>query len=198
MRLSSIYQKAFERDCIELIVKAYSVAIAEKKYQINWYENDFSELLGNYVNESPLSIDKGITCKTEGKFLSETNNQVKGYADKLHRIDFVYSKIWKEQRYHCYMEAKRLKEKDSDLKREYIKKGMDRFITKKYPIGCMLGYLLEGTVGETIKGINSLLEKYKRNSEILQHKSNKILQFYYESNHSELCLKHLIFDFTVL
>jgi len=101
--------------------------------------------------------------------------------------------------YCYYMEAKRLKEKDSNLKREYIKEGMDRFITGKYPPdGCMLGYLLEGTVKETINGINSLLEKYKRNGELLKHTSNKTFPFYYESNHSKLCLKHLIFDFTIL
>jgi hypothetical protein len=35
------------------------------------------------------------------------------------------------------MEAKRLKERDSVLMRAYIKEGMDRFISVKYPIGCM-------------------------------------------------------------
>jgi len=198
MRLSSVYRGAFEQDCIELIINAYGVAKSGKKYQLDWLENDFSELLSRYVNESQLSLDKGITCKTENKLLSETNNQAKGYADRLPRIDFVYFKIWQKQRFQCYMEAKRLKEKDSDLKRAYIKEGMGRFISEKYPIGCMLGYLVEGKTDETIKGINSLLEKYQRSSEILNPQSNKLFQFYYESNHSGIgILKHLIFDFTV-
>ena len=77
---------------------------------------------------------------------------------------------------------------------------MDRFILAKYPIdGCMLGYLIEGTPDETKKGINSLLEKDKRNTETLHPNSNKLYQFYYESNHSQIgILKHLIFDFTSL
>jgi len=41
MQLSSIYREAFEQNCIELIVRAYFVAITEKKYQTNWNENDF-------------------------------------------------------------------------------------------------------------------------------------------------------------
>jgi hypothetical protein len=197
MKLSSIYRKAFEEDCIELIVSAYNVAVTEKKYQTNWIENDFSELLGHYINESQLSLEKHITCKTENKLLSETENQAKGFADKLPRIDFVYFKIWKEQRYHCFMEAKRLKEKDSDLKRAYIYEGMNRFISEKYPLGCMLGYLLEGKTDKTVKGINALLEKDNRNSETINLKSNKLLKTYYESNHSNIgTLKHLIFDFT--
>ena len=143
MRIRTVYRKAFEQHCIELIVNAYNVAIAEKKYQLNWLENDFSELLCHYVNDSELSIDKKITCKTEKKILSEIDNKVRGYADKLPRIDFVYFKIWNRQRLQCFMEAKRLKEKSSNLKRTYIKEGMGKFISGKYPIGCMIGYLVE-------------------------------------------------------
>lgn len=199
MNYRQAYLMAFEADCIELIIHAYNTASTEKKYQTNWLENDFSELLGHYVNESQLSLEKGITCKTENKLLTETENQIKGFGDKLPRIDFVYFKIWKKQRFHCYMEAKRLKEKDSVLKKAYIKEGMDRFISQKYPVGCMLGYLLEGKTNNTVKGINRLLEKYGRNSEILLSKNHKLIKSYYESNHLEIgTLKHLILDLTTI
>ena len=198
MRIRTVYRKAFEQHCIELIVNAYNVAIAENKYQLDWLENDFSELLCHYVNDSQLSIDKKITCKTEKKILSEIDNKVRGYADKLPRIDFVYFKIWNRQRLQCFMEAKRLKEKSSNLKRAYIKEGMGKFISGKYPIGCMLGYIIEGKIDATITGINSLLEKDKRSSEILRHKPNGKVQYYYESNHSQIgILKHLIFNFSM-
>ncbi len=198
MNLSSVYRIAFEEDCIELIVNAYNVAITEKKYQTNWHENDFSELLGHYVNESPLSLEKGITCMTENKLLAKTDNQEKGFANKLSRIDFVYFKIWNKQRFYCYMEAKRLKEKDSALKGAYINEGMDRFISEKYPLGCMLGYLLEGKTDETVIGINSLLKKGKRNSEVLNFKPHKLLKNAYESNHSGIgILRHLILNFCI-
>jgi len=198
MKISLIYKRAFEEDCLELIVNAYNTAIAGQKYQTGWLENDFSELLGHYINESQFSLEKGITCKTENKLMPGTDNQPKGFADKLPRIDFVYSKIWRQQRFYCYMEAKRLKEKDSALKRAYINEGMDRYISKKYPTGCMLGYLLEGKTNETVKGINSLLKTDKRMAEILNFKPIKGFSSYYESNHSGIgTLKHLIFDFTV-
>lgn len=199
MNYRQAYLKAFENECIELIVHAYDVATSEKKYQTNWLENDFSELLGYYVNESQLSLKKGITCKTENKLFIEKENQIKGYADKLPRIDFVLFKIWKKQRFHYYMEAKRLKEKDSDLKRAYIDEGMERFISKKYPIGCMLGYLLKGKTDETVKGINSLLQKDERGAEILISKNHKLSNAYFESNHVVIgTLKHLILDLTLL
>lgn len=197
MKLSQFYRKAFEEDCIELIINAYNLAFTEKKFQTDWLENDFSELLGYYVNESQLSLEKGITCKTEKKLLSGTKNQLKGFADKLPRIDFVYFKIWKKQRFQCYMEAKRLKEKDSKLKRAYIDEGMERYISEKYPLGCMLGYLIEGKIDKTVIGINSLLTKDKRSTETLNPIPHKLLKSYYESSHSNIgTLKHLIFSFT--
>jgi hypothetical protein len=197
MNLSLIYRQAFEEDCIELIVNAYNIAITEQKYQTDWLENDFSELLGYYVNESQLSLEKEITCKTERKLFCETDNKSKGFADKLPRIDFVYFKVWQKQRFHCYMEAKRLKEKDSVLTRAYIYEGMERFISHKYPIGCMLGYLIKGKTDETIKGINLMLVKDNRTNEVLNLKSHKLLNSIYESNHVNIgALKHIVFDFT--
>jgi hypothetical protein len=191
------FRQAFEEDCIELVGNAYQKALADKKYELNWLENDFSELLGHYINESQLSLEKGITCKTEKKLLSVSNNLAKGFADKLPRIDFVYFKIWSKQRFECFMEAKRLKEKDSALKRAYINEGMDRYISKKYPVGCMLGYLLEGKTDETIKGINFLLLKDNRRPEMLSIETSHLLSTCYQSNHSGIGkLKHIIFNFT--
>ncbi len=199
MKLSDVYIKAFAEDCIVLIVNAYNTVIAEKKYQTDWLENDFSELLGHHVNENELSLKKGITCKTEKKLIKEVDSQLKGFADKLPRIDFVYFKVWKMQRFECYMEAKRLKENDSALKRAYINEGMDRYISEKYPIGCMLGYNLEGDVEKTIDGVNSLIIKDKRNSETLNLISNKLHKSYYESNHTTIgILKHIIFQFPTI
>lgn len=191
------YLEALEKDCTELIVDAYHTAVIYEKYDINWYENDFSELLAGYVNENPCSLDKGITCKTEQKISSSFRNQSKGFADKLPRIDFVYSQIWGKQRFYCYMEAKRLKQNDNKLKKRYIKEGIDSYISKKYPMGLMLGYLVEGQVNITVNGINALLKKDNREKEVLKHKQQELLTTYYESNHSQIgVLKHLIFDFT--
>jgi hypothetical protein len=192
------FRKAFEENCFELIIRAYLKALTEKKYQLGWMENDFSELLSFYVNDDKSSIDKNITCKTENKFFNNPAKLIKGYADRLPRIDFVYSKIWSHQRFEYFMEAKRLKENDPALKRAYINEGMDRFINKKYPVGCMLGYLLEGNTVRAINGINSLLEKDQRSTEILVKIDNELFESYYESIHPNIgILKHLIFDFTV-
>jgi hypothetical protein len=201
MKLNTIvyekFRNAFEQKCCQLIIEAYQTSLTEKVIQLNWEENDISQELYEKIDVNPKRLKWNITPFRE--FYSPQNvKKEKGFANKLPRIDLRMSNIFSgklEYKYFC--EAKRLKEKDSKLKRAYIDEGMDRFISKKYPMGCMLGYLLEGKTSETIIGINSLLEKDKRNTETLIFKPNKVIQSYYESNHSDIgTLKHLIFDFT--
>ena len=128
---------------------------------------------------------------------ANTTNKKKGFADKLPRIDLRMSSITSKLEFKYFFEAKRLKENDSGLKRSYIGDGMDRFISKKYPHGCMLGYLLKGNVNETVIGINLLLIKDNRNTQTLNSKKYGLHKDYFESEHIEIgILKHLIFDFT--
>lgn len=196
--IQDTFKKAFEENCLKLLVNAYKLAISEKKYQLDWYENDFTEMLCCYINNNQASKDEEITAITEHKLLESINNQAKGYADKLSRLDLVLFRIWSKERYKCQMEAKRLKEKDSTLKRAYINEGMDRFISQKYPLGNMIGYLLEGDEQKTVEGINKLLTSDGRNTESLLSKIYPSHSSYYESdNHNNIGqLKHIILDFT--
>jgi hypothetical protein len=192
------YRNAFEQKCFRLIIEAYQTSLTEKVIQLNWNENDISYELYEKMEGNSARIKYKIHIVPEFR-LPKDVIKVKGFADKLPRIDLRMSHFALDDELKYLFEAKRLKEKGAQLKRAYINKGMDRFISAKYPIGCMLGYLLEGKPNETIKGINKLLEKNMRSPEILHPQSNKLFQYYYESNHSLIgTMKHLIFDFTIL
>src|SRR5690606_40330129 len=116
--ITKIYTLSLHDALPILVVNAYNLAIIEKKYQTDWLENDFSELLKEYINNRQFKI----TCETEKKLPPKTEILEKGYGDKLDRIDFYFSKTWRTmKRFECFMEAKRLKEKDSNLKSAYIK-----------------------------------------------------------------------------
>lgn len=193
-----IYEKfrnAFEQKCCQLISEAYQTALVEKVIQLNWEENDISQELYEKIDANPKRLKWNITPFREN-YLTQNIKKGKGFANKLPRIDLRMSSISRRLEYKYFCEAKRLKETDSKLKRAYINEGMDRFISKKYPMGCMLGYLLEGKIDETIKGINSLLVKDKRDIEVLNPIASKLLTNYFESNHNEIgTLKHLILNF---
>ena len=195
----TVYEKfrnAFEQKCFRLIIEAYQISLTGKVIQSDWNENDISFELYEKIEANPIRKKFKIHLSPEYR-IPKNVPKIKGFADKLPRIDLKMSHFAIEQEFIYFCEAKRLKEKNSGLKRAYINEGMNRFVSGKYPLGCMLGYLLEGKAGEVIKGINSLLKNDERSAEFLNLKSHKLLKTYYESNHSDIgILKHLIFNFT--
>jgi hypothetical protein len=195
LRNKERYEAAFEQKCFRLIIEAYKTTITEKVIQLNWNENDISYELYEKIDENSKRIDFKIHIAPEFR-VPKTVPKIKGFADKLPRIDLRMSNFALKQELKCFFEAKRLKEKSSELKRAYINEGMDRFISEKYPMGCMLGYLLEGEADNTTFGINSLLEKDGRKPEILIAKIHNLHDNYYASEHDTGVIKHLIFDFT--
>jgi hypothetical protein len=190
------FRSAFENKCFSLIIEAYEFSLKEKTIRLNLDENDISQVLFEKIDTNPKRIDFKIFATRE-EHLSKDVEIKKGFADKLPRVDLKMSNITSKLEFKYFFEAKRLKENDSGLKRSYIDEGMDRFTSKKYPSGCMLGFLLQGNVNKTAKGINKLLIKDKRNTQTLISKKNDLHKDYFESKHIEIgILKHLIFDFT--
>ncbi len=194
-----VYQKfrnAFEERCCRLIIEAYQTSLSEQVIQLDWNENDISSELHRHIKENPLRLKWKVSTNVEADIPIDIP-KVKGFSDTFPRIDFRLTSFLSTYEYEYFFEAKNIKQNDSALKRRYIETGIDNFVSKKYENGSLIGYLLEGKTNETIKGVNSLLEKDKRNTETLIFKSNKLIKNYYESNHSDIgTLKHLIFEFT--
>lgn len=193
------FRNAFEQKCCHLIIEAYQTSLTEKVIRLDWNENDISYELYEKMEANPKRVSKFKIHLSPEFRIPKNVSKTKGFSDKLPRIDLKMAHFGLKQEFKYFFEAKRLKEKSSGLKRAYINEGMDRYISEKYPIGCMLGYLLEGKTDEAIKGINSLLEKDKRNTEVLNLMSERVLKSIYQSNHTDIdTLKHLIFDFTIV
>lgn len=196
-----IYKKfrdAFEQKCFQLIVESYETCLAEKVILLDWNENDITSELHRHLKENPLRLKWKVSTNVEAAIPKDIP-KAKGFSSKFPRIDFRLTSFISTYEFEYFFEAKNLKQNDSALKRRYIDTGINSFVSKKYDNGSLFGYLLEGNLSETVKGINSLLVRDKRNTEILKLGSNNLLKSYFESNHSEIgILKHLLFDFTTI
>tara|TARA_R110002049_G_scaffold78344_3_gene199601 strand:- start:153 stop:749 length:597 start_codon:yes stop_codon:yes gene_type:complete len=198
MKLSFFYKKTFEERCFQLLIEAYQSSLTDKVIQLDWNENDISSELHRHLKENPLRLKWKVSTNVEA-YIPKDIPKAKGFSDKYPRIDFRLTSFISTYEFEYFFEAKNLKQNDSALKRRYISTGIDNFASKKYENGSLIGYLLEGKIKETVKGVNSLLQKDKRNAEVLKLNSNKLLKTYFESNHSGIrTLKHLIFDFTTI
>lgn len=190
------FQNKFEQRCIALFENAYQTSITNNIIELDFDENDITAVLHKYINENPKRRKWSIVTNIENFIYDETIVPEKGFAAKFSRIDMRFTNIsWLKNEYIYYVEAKNLKSKDSDLKRRYIDTGIDNFLVggRYYKCdGLLVGYILEGTMYKCVdEGVNKLLKKDKRESEIIFYtKSNT-----YQSNHPERNLKHLFFDF---
>jgi len=191
------FRNQFEKNCIKLLILAYQEVINKKSIDLTWEENDITARLYEYIEKNKFRLEKGIHANVEPHLADNSLLKVKGFASKYSRIDMKFAIIKNGLEHKYFAEAKLLKEKDSALKRRYIETGIDNFKNGKYYNGCLVGYIVEGVLFNAIEGINKLLIKDQRNTEILKKNMYKHHNEYYESHHnSTLILKHLMFDFT--
>ena len=195
--ITNAFKNAFERNCFQLIIEAYQLAVSEKIIQLDWEENDITSELHDLIDRNEQRARWRISTNVESHLHNKNVKKEKGYASKLPRIDLRMVTFNKKEECKYYFEAKNLKAADSKLKRRYIKTGIDHFISKKYGNGSLIGYLIEGSLDSTINGLNKLLEKDNRKPETLKPKTCRLYPHYYESEHEGIgVLKHLIFDFS--
>ena len=194
---SNSFREAFRGKCIKLLVSAYHKAIKAKSINLNWEENDITAQLYEYIDNDQFRVDNSITANVEHHLADASSPKDKGFAAKYSRIDMRFVVIRNSFEYKYFAEAKLLREKDSALKRRYIKTGIDNFISGKYYNGFLVAYIVEGVLINAVKGINELLEKDHRDTEILRKRTCNCHNEYYESDHDPIGkLKHFMFDFT--
>lgn len=191
----SVVKQSFENHCIILFLEAYNSSIKENTYSADWMENDFTEMLDQYITKNSKRLKWNISNHTEQHLHCERNIR-KGFANEEKRIDMRMSHIAFRKEYHFYIEAKRLKEHDFALKKRYIDTGIDNYLHSIYPKGILVGYLQEGDVDNTIQGINDILNQYNRASECLCRKEHVIHDEYFESVHPNFgIIQHFVLNY---
>ncbi len=191
-------KQSFYNKCIILVVDAYNSSITDKPYTTDWLENDFTEMLDKYISGNKKRLNWNIHCNAENHLHDTHKPLSKGYADKEKRIDMKMSHISFKNEFHFYIEAKRLKENNHNLKNRYIETGIDSYISSKYPKGILLGYLIEGDTDNTVKGINDILIKRGRGDEVMVRQNHSIHNNYFESTHAAFgTISHFVLDYTI-
>lgn len=203
-----LIKQNFEYCCISLLIDAYNSAMQSKIFSLDWKENKFSAHLAGFIKNSSRSKDWKIKLVREYYLDNEATFEGLVDPDESARIDFEFSNWTFEDEITYYIEAKNLAENDlhkeqgsnvdaSKLRRRYIDTGINNFINKKYPRGCLAGYVIDGNNENIINKINQLINKDKRMSEII-NKSDPINEHEgcFCSTHNQLELLHIFLNFT--
>ena len=200
---------AFEQTCIDLLEWACQTLRSNKKVDTDWGEENISANIYTYIKDSQRSIDADIHVESEHPFYNQDILDNKKKAKNASRIDMVFQHNWSGKRFIFYVEAKNLVECDytktgrkravkaNTVQKRYIETGIDHFLKGYYPKGCLLGYVLNGTINGVVNALNSILVKAGRNSESLSFSSGTIPWMVFSSSHvkKNMKLEHYLFDF---
>lgn len=198
----------FEQRCVELLKYAVITLKATKTITVNWGEENITANIYELIRNNKKAHDYNITPEYDYPVFNQDILSNKKKAKTVPRVDLAFQHNWEGQHHSFYVEAKNLIESDvlksgrkrktkaSTLLNRYIKTGIDHYKNAHYPHGCMLGYVLNGTIAGVITSLNIIMSKNGRNREILCNPTGTPPWMCYESNHQKsLQIKHYLFDF---
>lgn len=127
-------------------------------------EDDISINLVHLLSKDP--IVRRICHWVEYQF-EPFGTHANGHKFSKGKIDICILLDWEREQYIAY-EGKRLnityRGQRSSLATAYVKEGMMRFLTEQYaealPVGCMLGYVLDGDISFALNALNNAIAAY--------------------------------------
>lgn len=199
--IKEIFYNNLCNQCIEILIEAYKLSQQHSIYSDDWEEDDFTALLvDEYMEKVPLKYKECWFVAPQRPFYSEIHLKGEEQSKKAPRPDIRFEKyIFSNPIPFKYtIEAKILKSNSSRLKRRYITTGIDNFKTKRYPEGCLAGYIIKCKTRDCVVGINKLLLNDKRDQELLMH--SKLIDGFEDSynsshNNGSFTLKHVFLEF---
>jgi hypothetical protein len=200
--------------CMFTAIEGYRLMKKAKEYKCAWEEESLTANLIKHMKDSRYCKKWKLDISPEYPIHTPDISNGTRKPKEASRVDMrVVSWSYPEKMEYCF-EAKNLAEHDwfkpegskvrsSFLRGRYIAKGIDHFVKETYPLGGLLGYVLEGSVDNILKGINKLLKSNRRNrAEEMLIPSDTINNHRecYRSQHKKksgesFILNHILFNF---
>lgn len=201
----------FEQACLCIMTEAFKRMKREKRYELKWNETRFSACLVGYMRKIRHENDIALRIDLESHLYREEMLKGTEDPDTAPRIDIKISGGWVYEDVYYGIEGKVLVEnnwrtrKANKLHRRYIATGIDNFVNGRYSdkmgIGCMVGYVVQGSASEIASKINNLLIRDGRNKEnIMLHAIDGCSNCYLSkhirtTDYKEIELRHIFSTF---
>jgi hypothetical protein len=183
----------FEKRCLSLLNLAYIESVFQEKISTDWEEEAISAVLIDLMNKSEESQNWNIDIAPEHRIYKDEHLTGLESPKKAPRIDFRFCSFESNRKLVYFMEAKNLAEENwrkpdnttdtiaLNLQNRYIETGLKKFISGEYPMGCLIGYVMQGEPDHIIFSINGLIVTQGLDC-IIQRIDNIYFDFfYYES-----------------
>lgn len=163
---------SFISHCIEAINIGYTRILANGSYELDWEEDSFTYHLVAHIELSGFLDNYKISINPQPPIISHAIAFEGADSKKAPKVDFKFSNWSGPKEVKFYAEAKNLSEQDwhktsgalvksSKQRGRYIKTGIENFLSDRYPEGCLVGYVLNGSTVAVVSSLNSLIQKRK-------------------------------------
>jgi hypothetical protein len=167
-KVRNITLNAFKFHCIEAIQVGYDKMRSEKRYHIDWEEDNLTICLIETINQTQFLGQFQISVNYQPPIYNEAMAFEGADPLKAPRVDFKFSKFFGPKERNYFAEAKNLSENNwiksadtsvnaSHYRARYIDTGIENYLSGRYPEGCLVGYVVNGNVANIVAGLNRLI-----------------------------------------
>ena len=163
---------SFISHCIEAINIGYNIILANASHKLDWEEDSFTYHLVTIIELSGFLGSYQISINPQPPIINHAIAFGGADSKKAPKVDFKFSTWSGPKEIKFYAEAKNLSEQDwhkasgalvksSKQRGRYLDTGIENFLSGRYPEGCLVGYVLNGSTAAIVSGLNSLIKKRK-------------------------------------
>ena len=167
-RIIRQFKENFATDCIGGILLGYAKMRADNQYKCYWFEDKLTAHLVCKMRETGFFAEKDIFIIPQAPLYDDDVVYGEGDPANSPRIDFKFGRNWSKNEYNYYAEAKNLSEFDWQKpskrtvrsygsRKYYVSDGISRYLSGYYPEGCLIGYVVNGSVSGVVSTINRLI-----------------------------------------
>lgn len=182
---------AIEVISIKLLIEAYSCAMVDKRYDVDWNEDQFTNYLINFMRKLPFSKKHSLDIAPQYQLLKDELPIGNNNPKTLPIIDIRIFTWQLPNQKEYFFEAKNLSQNDwtkksgakvsaSYYQKRYIDTGIENFRIGRYYDASLVGYILEGKVLPIIDKLNIRLSKSANTI-------NKLEPLLYTASFKDIC-----------
>lgn len=215
MSLEVAFSKGLRDVAFELVKVSYDEVRDREEFNLSWDEEEFTKQIYRFMKENLHKVNDYITVNLEDPVTSERTLSSDFPPNKLGRVDISVERVGRRKsNVHFWIECKLVEADNHYLLREYIKSGVNRYVTGKYAEEetdreAMAGYVLQGEPSDVADQIMDKLSFYEEryddvvnmesNMDIVQRREG-ILRYHsehYREESGEFRLEHMFLDFRI-
>lgn len=163
------FRASFVKNCVEAIRRGHNKVLVDRRYNIEWDEDNLTLHLVESMKQTGFLRQLRISVNYQTPIVSP--EMVYDGANFLAapRVDFKLSTWINEDEAEFFAEAKNLSQRNwtkstgkhvrADYYRtRYLETGIENYLSGRYPEGCLVGYVVNGSTPPVVAGLNRLIK----------------------------------------